>query len=109
MRLNNGQTLTYKFNKNIFSEIEMIQDALMIRTMVSVPDRATISKIRKLSFQASRIKKSVYYNPKLSKLDYNELLTLLQQKVNSFERGKAISRGMAIAKSQKLNKQLSTN
>ena len=109
MRLTNGPTLTYKFNKNIFGEIEAIQDALMIRTMVSVPDRATISKIRKLSIQARRIKKSVYYNPNLTKLDYTELLDLLHQKINTLERGKAISRGMAIAKSQRLNKQLTTN
>lgn len=95
---NNGKPLTYRFNQSIFSEIEAIQDALMIRSMVKVPDQATISKIRKLSFQASRLKKTAYYNPKLSKLDFNELLNLMQLKVHALERGKAISRGKAIAR-----------
>jgi hypothetical protein len=80
----------------------MIQDALLIKSMVKVPDQATIRKIRKLSFQAYRIKKSYNYNPKLSKLDFDELLQLMNQKVTSFERGKSISRGKAIAKAQSL-------
>lgn len=99
----NGKILTYRFNQTLFREIEAIQDALMIRSMVKVPDQATISKIRKLSFQASRIKKSVYYDPKLSKLDFDELLNLMQQKVYALERGKAISRAKAIARMGQAN------
>jgi len=105
MRTNNKDILTYRFNQKLFSEIETIQDALLIKSMVKVPDQAIISKIRKLSFQASRIKKSVYYNPKLSKFDFDELLKLMQQKVCTLERGKSISRGKALAKAQRLIKQ----
>lgn len=98
----NGTPLTYRFNQKLFSEIEMIQDALQIKCMVKVPDQATIREFRKLSFQTSRIKKSVYYNPKLSNLDFDELLRLMHQKVTSLEHGKSISRGKAIAKAQSL-------
>ena len=95
---NNGTILTYRFNQRLFSEIEMVEQEILTRCITKVPDPESIREIRKLTFRASRIKKSkLLSDPKLSILDFKELLNLMQQKVNALERGKSISRAKAIA------------
>jgi hypothetical protein len=66
MRIKNGPILSYRFNKKLMTEIEILKSEFLVRNKVG---------------------KDTY-----------RLYQLIMQKQYAFERGKAISRGKAIAK-----------
>jgi hypothetical protein len=106
METNHKSVLTYRFNKTLMAEIESLTQKIQTQLKASKMTEHHLSNyLRSLSRNYGIYKRSVLEVSNFDDLNLKQMLRVLIRKQYAFEHGKAISRGKAYAKAQRLVKQ----